>query len=86
MDNAQHCLDQAAECRRLMQFARSEADAYALNFSLAVGPDLLAKLTDTIPWCASSPPSPGKVLPKDSARADRPNGFYALDIGGLLPL
>ena len=31
MDNAQHCLDQSAECRRLIQFARSEADAYALQ-------------------------------------------------------
>jgi hypothetical protein len=31
MERAQHCLDQSAECRRLMKLARSEADAYALK-------------------------------------------------------
>jgi hypothetical protein len=31
MDSAERCLDQSAECRRLMQLARSEADAYALK-------------------------------------------------------
>ena len=31
MDSAQHCLDQSAECRRLMQSAQSEAEAYALK-------------------------------------------------------
>jgi hypothetical protein len=31
MDSAQHCLDQSAECRRLMKLARSEAEAYALK-------------------------------------------------------
>jgi hypothetical protein len=31
MDSAQHCLDQAAECRRLMKSARSEAEAKALK-------------------------------------------------------
>jgi len=31
MDSAQHCLAQSAECRRLIQIARSEADAYALK-------------------------------------------------------
>jgi hypothetical protein len=31
MDSAQHCLDQSAECRRLIQLARSEAEAYALK-------------------------------------------------------
>jgi hypothetical protein len=29
--NAQHCLDQSAECRRLMKLAQSEAEAYALK-------------------------------------------------------
>jgi hypothetical protein len=31
MDSAQHCLDQSAECRRLVQLAQSEAEAYALK-------------------------------------------------------
>ena len=31
MDSAQHCLDQSAECRRLIQLARSEAEAHALK-------------------------------------------------------
>ena len=31
MDSAQDCLDQSAECRRLIQLARSEAEAYALK-------------------------------------------------------
>jgi hypothetical protein len=31
MDSAQHCLDQSAECRRLMKSAQSEAEAYALK-------------------------------------------------------
>jgi hypothetical protein len=29
--NAQHCLNQSAECRRLMKMAQSEAEAYALG-------------------------------------------------------
>jgi hypothetical protein len=29
--NAQHCLNQSAECRRLMKLAQSEAEAYALG-------------------------------------------------------
>jgi hypothetical protein len=31
MDSAQHCLNQSAECRRLMKLARSEAEAQALK-------------------------------------------------------
>ena len=31
MDSAQHCLDQAAECRSLAQLAQSEAEAHALK-------------------------------------------------------
>jgi hypothetical protein len=31
MDSAQHCLDQSAECRRLMTLAQGEAEAYALK-------------------------------------------------------
>jgi hypothetical protein len=31
MDSAQHCLDQSAECRRLLILARSEAEAHALK-------------------------------------------------------
>jgi hypothetical protein len=31
MDTAQHCLDQSAECRGLVQLAQSEAEAYALR-------------------------------------------------------
>jgi hypothetical protein len=31
MDSAQHCLDQSAECHRLMQSARSEAEAHLLK-------------------------------------------------------
>jgi hypothetical protein len=31
MDSAQHCLDQSAECRGLVQLAQSEAEAYALK-------------------------------------------------------
>jgi hypothetical protein len=31
MDSVQHCLDQSAECRRLMKLAGSEAEAYALK-------------------------------------------------------
>jgi hypothetical protein len=31
MDTAQHCLDQSAECRRLMKLAHSEAEAYSLK-------------------------------------------------------
>src|ERR1700694_4366934 len=39
-----------------------------------------------MPWCVSNPPSPGKIFPKDPASRDRPNGFYALNAGGILPL
>ena len=28
--NAQHCLNQSAECRRLMKLAQSDAEAYSL--------------------------------------------------------
>jgi hypothetical protein len=31
MDSAQHCLDQSAECRGLVQLAQSEAEAHALK-------------------------------------------------------
>ena len=31
MDSAQHCLDQSAECRRLMELTQSEAEAKALK-------------------------------------------------------
>jgi hypothetical protein len=31
MDSAQHCLDQSAECRGLVQLAQSEDEAYALK-------------------------------------------------------
>jgi hypothetical protein len=31
MDSAQHCLNQSAECRRLMHLAQSEAEAQALK-------------------------------------------------------
>jgi hypothetical protein len=31
MDNTQHCLDQSAECRRLMKQAKSEAEVRALK-------------------------------------------------------
>jgi hypothetical protein len=31
MDSAEHCLDQSAECRRLMKLAQCEAEAYALK-------------------------------------------------------
>jgi len=31
MDTAQHCLDQSAECRDLVQLAQSETEAYALK-------------------------------------------------------
>ena len=31
MDSAQHCLDQAAECRGLAQLAQSDAEAHALK-------------------------------------------------------
>ena len=31
MDSAQHCLDQAAECRRLLKSAKSEVEAEALK-------------------------------------------------------
>ena len=31
MDGAQHCLNQSAECRRLMKLALSEAEAQALK-------------------------------------------------------
>jgi hypothetical protein len=31
MDSAQHCLDQSAECRRLVKSAQSEAEASALK-------------------------------------------------------
>ena len=31
MDSAQHCLDQAAECRRLLKSAKSDAEAEALK-------------------------------------------------------
>jgi hypothetical protein len=31
MDSAQHCLDQSAECRRLVPLAQSEAEAQALK-------------------------------------------------------
>jgi hypothetical protein len=31
MDSAQHCLDQSAECRRLMESAQSETETQALK-------------------------------------------------------
>jgi hypothetical protein len=31
MDSADHCVDQSAECRRLMRLAQSEAEAQALK-------------------------------------------------------
>jgi hypothetical protein len=31
MDSAQHCLDQSAECRRLLKSAQSEAEAQVLK-------------------------------------------------------
>jgi hypothetical protein len=31
MDSAEHCLDQSAECRRLMKSTESEAEAHALK-------------------------------------------------------
>jgi hypothetical protein len=31
MDGAQHCLNQSAECRRLMKLAQSEVEAQALK-------------------------------------------------------
>jgi hypothetical protein len=31
MDSAQHCINQSTECRRLMELAQSEAEAYALK-------------------------------------------------------
>ena len=31
MDSMQHCLNQSAECRRLMKLAQSEAEAQALK-------------------------------------------------------
>jgi hypothetical protein len=31
MDSAQHCLDQSAECRRLVKLAQGEAEAHALK-------------------------------------------------------
>jgi hypothetical protein len=31
MDSAQHCLDQSAECRRLMKLAQSEVEAVVLK-------------------------------------------------------
>jgi hypothetical protein len=31
MDSAQHCLDQSAECRRLLKLAQSEAEVQALK-------------------------------------------------------
>ena len=31
MDSAQHCLDQSAECRRLLKSAQSETEAQALK-------------------------------------------------------
>jgi hypothetical protein len=31
MDSAQHCLDQSAECRRLMKLAQSEVEAQVLK-------------------------------------------------------
>jgi hypothetical protein len=31
MDSAQHCLDQSAECRRLMKLAQSEVETQVLR-------------------------------------------------------
>jgi hypothetical protein len=31
MDSAQHCINQSAECRRLMELAQSEAEVQALK-------------------------------------------------------
>jgi hypothetical protein len=31
MDSAQHCLDQSAECRRMVKLAQSEVEAPALK-------------------------------------------------------
>ena len=31
MDSAQHCINQSAECRRLMKLVQSEAEAQALK-------------------------------------------------------
>jgi hypothetical protein len=40
MDSAQHCLDQSAECRRMVQLAQSEAEAKTLlSRTWSEGPD-----------------------------------------------
>jgi hypothetical protein len=69
MDSAQHCLDQSAECRRLMKLAQSEAEAEALKISVVPGWGLpLVQRT-------SKPP-----LAPDSQRRFL---FLAASVGGL---
>jgi hypothetical protein len=68
MDSAQHCLDQSAECRRLIQLARSEAEAYALKL-LARSWSGLAGQIDRYNALVRQPPRCPEILPGKPARA-----------------
>jgi hypothetical protein len=61
MDSAQHCLDQSAECRRLMKSAQSEAEAYALKLLARSWSGLAGQIDRYDALLRQQPP----VAPKD---------------------
>jgi hypothetical protein len=64
MDSARHCLDQSAECHRLIQLARSEADAYALKLLARSWSGLAGQIDRYNALVRQQPPVARKVLPE----------------------
>ena len=64
MDSAQHCLDQSAECRRLMKLAESEAHAYALKLLARSWSGLAGQIDRYNALVRQQPPVARKVLPE----------------------
>jgi hypothetical protein len=72
MHTAQYCLDQSAECRRLIQSARSEADAYALKLLARSWSGLAGQIDRYNALLRQQPPVARQGLPE---KPGEPNGF-----------
>jgi hypothetical protein len=72
MDSAQHCLDQSAECRRLIKLARSEADAYALKLLARSWSGLAGQIDRYNALVRQQPPVARKVLTEGPREQGRP--------------
>jgi hypothetical protein len=64
MDSAQHCLDQSAECRRLMKSAQSEAEAYALKLLARSWSGLAGQIDRYNALVRQQPPAARKDFPE----------------------